>query len=53
MHLALGEEAEAWRRVDEAVAGRDLYLSVIRGEPALDGFLGDPRFTEVMRTVGL
>ena len=53
MHLALGEEREAWRLVEEAVVGRDLYLSVIRGEPSLDGFLGDARFAEVIRTVGL
>ena len=53
MHVALGEEAEAWRRIEQAVAGRDLYLSVLRGEPAFAALVADPRFRDLLRTVGL
>jgi serine/threonine-protein kinase len=53
MHLALGDEAKAWERIEQAVAGRDLYLSVLRGEPAFAALEAELRFQDLLRTVGL
>jgi hypothetical protein len=53
MQRAVGDDPAALARLEQAVEQRDLYLSVLRGEPALDDFRRDARFLAVVREVGL
>ncbi|MCH9034156.1 MAG: hypothetical protein IID42_06580 [Planctomycetes bacterium] len=53
MHAALGEEDEAFRRLDQALAAREAWLPHIRFDPGLIHIRSDPRFAELHRKMGL
>lgn len=53
MDLSLGDKPAAYTGLQRARDSQDFYLSVLRGEPALDGFRGDASFESVVRDVGL
>jgi tetratricopeptide (TPR) repeat protein len=50
---ALGRTEEAFASLERAFAVRDVQLSFLGVDPALDGLRGDPRFAALMRRVGL
>ncbi len=50
--LALGDPAEAWKRLDQACEDRSPFLAMmIRGDRRLDGLRGEARFEEILRRV--
>ncbi len=53
MYAELGEKAQAFRWFDTAYQERDLSLLGLRTDYALDLIRSDPRFTELVRKVGL
>jgi len=53
LYAALGDRERAFRWLDTAYNERDLYLSGIKVDPAVDALRSDPRLQELERRVGL
>ncbi|HEX6623743.1 MAG TPA: winged helix-turn-helix domain-containing protein [Pyrinomonadaceae bacterium] len=53
VHVGLGERDLALARLEEAYRERDYQLVMLRIDPRLDSLRDDPRFTDLMRRVGL
>ena len=52
-HLGLGENAKAFELLNAAVQERSPRVAFLGVEPRFDGLHADPRFRELMRSVGL
>jgi len=52
LYASLGEKESALRWLDEAYTERDLYLTGMKVDPALDPLRSDPKFQELARRVG-
>ncbi len=52
-HLGLGENAKAFELLNAAVQERSPRVVFLGVEPRFDGLRADPRFRELMRSVGL
>jgi DNA-binding winged helix-turn-helix (wHTH) protein/Tfp pilus assembly protein PilF len=50
---ALGETAQAFAWLDQAVAARDESVPLLRVDPRLDGLRADPRLADLLRRIGL
>jgi tetratricopeptide (TPR) repeat protein len=53
VHVGRGEEEEAFRRLNEAVAERDPQAPYLSCDHPYDGLRGDPRFTALLEKMGL
>jgi TolB-like protein/thioredoxin-like negative regulator of GroEL len=53
VHAGLGDRDQALAWLDKAYAERSDYMPYLRLEPMLDGLRSDPRFTALVRRVGL
>ena len=53
LYAALGDREKAFRWLDTAYNERDLYLSGIKVDPAVDALRSDPRLQDLERRVGL
>jgi tetratricopeptide (TPR) repeat protein len=53
LYAALGDWEEAFASLEKAYAGHDLQLQYLGVDPAFDPIRSDPRFTGLMRRVGL
>jgi len=53
LYVALGEREQAFASLERAYAAHDAQLQFLRVDPNLDTLRADPRFTELMRRVGL
>ncbi|HEV8253127.1 MAG TPA: protein kinase [Vicinamibacteria bacterium] len=52
-HAALGEKDEAFRWLKRSCEERDTLAVLARADPALESLRSDPRFTDVLRCLGL
>jgi DNA-binding SARP family transcriptional activator/Flp pilus assembly protein TadD len=53
IHLGLGETDRAFEWLERAYEERDSWLVWLKVDPVLDGLRSDPRFTNLLRRVGL
>jgi eukaryotic-like serine/threonine-protein kinase len=53
IHLALGNDAAMFDRLDRAAKARDVLLPWMKFMPVFDRFHGHPRFQALLKTVGL
>jgi tetratricopeptide (TPR) repeat protein len=53
LYAALGEKERAFASFEKAYATHDMQLQYLGVDPALDPLRSDPRFTDLMRRVGL
>ena len=53
IHLGLGETERAFAWLERAVEERDAWLVWLKVDPVLDALRPDPRFTDLVRRVGL
>ena len=53
IYAALGDWEEAFASLEKAYAGHDLQLQYLGVDPAFDSIRSDPRFTDLIRRVGL
>jgi tetratricopeptide (TPR) repeat protein len=53
LYAGLGEKEGAFASLERAYAAHDLQLKYLKVEPHYDGLRSDPRFTDLMRRVGL
>jgi Tfp pilus assembly protein PilF len=53
LYASLGDREMAFRWLDRAFDQRDLYLTGIKVDPALDPLRSDPRFQDLSRRMGL
>jgi serine/threonine-protein kinase len=53
IHIALGQNDQALKRLEEAVQGHLSGMIFIRVNPELDPIRSDPRFKELVRSMGL
>lgn len=53
LYAALGDKDMAFRWLDKAYAERDLYMTWIKVDPALDSLRADARFRELSSQMGL
>ena len=53
LYASLGEKDQAFALLDKAYNERDSLLALLKVEPLFDGLRSDPRFTGVVRRVGL
>jgi serine/threonine protein kinase/Tfp pilus assembly protein PilF len=53
LYDALGEREQAFASLEQAFDAHDLQLQYMRVDPAFDPLRSDPRFTDLMRRVGL
>jgi serine/threonine-protein kinase len=49
LHAALGERDEAFRCLEEAFAGRDVWIVDLKSDPALDSLHSDPRYASLLQ----
>ena len=53
VHAALGEKDEAFALLKKAIAERSTFLVYTKWEPRLDPLRSDPRFTQILKRIGL
>ena len=53
LYAGLGERDEAFRWLQKVEDDRSEWFALINVDPRLDGLHGDPRFTRILRQVGL
>jgi TolB-like protein/DNA-binding winged helix-turn-helix (wHTH) protein/Tfp pilus assembly protein PilF len=53
IHAALGEKDQAFALLNKAVAERSTFLVYVKWEPRLDPLRSDPRFTQILKQIGL
>ncbi len=53
VYTCLGDKDKAFEWLNRAYSGRDLHLTEVAIEPALDPLRSDPRFAELLRRVGV
>src|SRR6266536_852940 len=53
IYAGLGEKDQTFRWLEKAFEERHPYLSLIKVEPVFDDLHSDPRFTELVRRVGI
>jgi serine/threonine-protein kinase len=53
IYSALGEKDLAFASLEKAYERRDMLLVLLKAEPVFDGLRDDPRFTDLVRRVGL
>ena len=52
-HAALGEKDKAFAALNESYEKRELQMTLLKVDPRLDPLRSDPRFSELLRKVGL
>jgi serine/threonine protein kinase/Tfp pilus assembly protein PilF len=53
LYIGLGEKEQALAALERAYAAHDLQLQFLNAEPHYDSLRSDPRFTDLVRRVGL
>jgi TolB-like protein/DNA-binding winged helix-turn-helix (wHTH) protein/Flp pilus assembly protein TadD len=53
VHAALGDKDEAFALLKKAIAERSTFLVYTKWEPRLDPLRSDPRFTQILKRMGL
>jgi len=53
LYDALGDKEAAFASLEKSFTAHDLQLQFLKADPAFDGLRGDPRFTDLVRRVGL
>jgi hypothetical protein len=53
IHLGLGQIDETFEYLDKALAVRDPQLTFLKVSPGWDGVRDDPRFTALLKKIGL
>lgn len=53
IHAALGEKDKAFALLDKAVAERSTFVVYSKWEPRLNPLRSDPRFTQMLKQIGL
>jgi TolB-like protein/DNA-binding winged helix-turn-helix (wHTH) protein/Flp pilus assembly protein TadD len=53
IHAGLGEKDEAFTLLEKSIAERSTFLVYTKWEPRLDPLRSDPRFTQILRRIGL
>ena len=53
LYVALGEREQAFAALERGFAARDVQLQYLAVDPAFDSLRDDPRFTDLVRRVGL
>ena len=53
IHAALGETDQAFALLDKAYEDRSFFIAWLKVEPMVDPLRSDPRFTELLKKVGL
>jgi tetratricopeptide (TPR) repeat protein len=53
IYAALGERERAFEWLEKVYQERSYYVVFLNADPALDGLRGDPRFTDLLRRIGL
>jgi tetratricopeptide (TPR) repeat protein len=52
-YARLGEKDRAFEQLEKSFANHELYLPWLRSEPAFDSMIDDPRFTDIVKRMGL
>ena len=53
LYIALGENEKAFASFEKAYAAHDLQLQFLKVDPSFDPVRGDPRYSDLVRRVGL
>ena len=53
LYAGLGDKEGAFQSLERAYAAHDLQMQYLKVEPHYDSLRSDPRFTDLMRRVGL
>jgi eukaryotic-like serine/threonine-protein kinase len=53
IHAGLGQKEEAFRLLGKAIAERSTFLVYTKWEPRLDPLRSDPRFSQILKQIGL
>jgi Flp pilus assembly protein TadD len=53
LYAGLGDKEAAFAALERAYAARDLQMQYLKAEPHYDSLRSDPRFTDLLRKVGL
>ena len=53
IHLGLGEKEQAFQSLNEAIRDRSDLMIYLKLDPRMDPIRSDPRFTELVRNVGI
>jgi len=53
IHAALGEKDKAFALLNKAMAERSTFIVYSKWEPRLDPLRSDPRFTQMLKQIGL
>jgi hypothetical protein len=53
IYMGLGDKDQAFTCLHQAIADRDPWLCWVKVEPLLDELRSDPRFTDLLKNMGL
>jgi len=53
LYAALGEKERAFEWLEKVYEQRSYHVVFLNADPALDGLREDPRFTDLLRRIGL
>ncbi len=53
IYAGLGQEDQAFRYLEEAYEKSDTYIIYLKVDPSVDSLRSDPRFTELLKKIGL